>query len=322
MVAAACSNDEEPSSTTTTTTTTTEAEPTTTTVPGESVEYRFAEPVSDSDADQAATTMERRLESAGYAGSTTEVTADGAGLEITVAGTTSTAEAQAIVDPLTVQGELFFRHVLEVLAPQPTDPPSAYTDSALGLPEEQAQQPTDSTAPVDPAQTTTTAPPTTTTLPGSDVPSTPPDQDDANAESVLVQKDDQGGVVQRFRLAPQQLTGSAIAGAEATELSGNQAVKMEMNAGDEGIDGFNAMAQQCNPPTSACPETGPGGVGRIAIVLDSQVASAPSVRPGEGFSPFSAEGVFITAPWLTADAASVLAVVLEAGALPVALVPA
>ena len=74
-----------------------------------------------------------------------------------------------------------------------------------------------------------------------------------------------------------------------------------------------------NPPTDACPVSGPGGVGRIAIVLDSVVDGAPSIRPDEAFRPFSASGIYLYAPWLTEQGAEQLAIVLEIGALPVGL---
>ncbi|MEZ5349113.1 MAG: hypothetical protein R2714_07930 [Microthrixaceae bacterium] len=313
LVAVACSDDDGGDDTTTTTTSTTTSSTTTTTIVGETVEYSFDEPIDESEAEQAASTMTRRLEAAGATGSTVVVNSAGTGLEITVAGTTTAAEASEIVEPLTVEGALYFRPVLEALAPTPTDPPSQYTDAALGLPTEGDAEPTTTVA----GETTTTAVPTT--LPGADVATTPPEADDPNGVSVLPQYDDQGGVVQRFRVGPQQLTGSAIAGAEKTEYSGYNAVKMQLNEGADGIDGFNALAAQCNPPTDTCPVSGPGGVGRIAIVLDSVVDGAPSIRPDEAFRPFSASGIYLYAPWLTEQGAEQLAIVLEIGALPVGL---
>ena len=42
-----------------------------------------------------------------------------------------------------------------------------------------------------------------------------------------------------------------------------------MKGGADGIDQFNAIAAQCNPPSETCP------TGQLAIVLDSVVQSAP-----------------------------------------------
>ncbi|MGB3412933.1 MAG: hypothetical protein WBA45_17275 [Microthrixaceae bacterium] len=47
--------------------------------------------------------------------------------------------------------------------------------------------------------------------------------------------------------------------------------------GPEGIDSFNAMAQRCFDATPECPELG-NGKGQIAIVLDGDVISAPTIN--------------------------------------------
>ncbi|MCU0267966.1 MAG: hypothetical protein MUF83_04895 [Acidimicrobiales bacterium] len=331
LTGAACGDDDETTPTTdagTSAATGTSAPTTGTSVPaGVTVTYDFDEAVSASEADAAAATMAERLDAAGYPGSTAEPTPDDTGLEITVAGVDDEARAEEILDPLTVAAALYFRPVLAVYPPAPDEEVSDYADDldpTGGSVDPTADTATDATTVegtgTDDTATDDTAADdtsTTTTAAGTDIATTAPDADDPDATSVLAQVDPTGAVVQRFGVGPQQLTGTAVQSASSTQLQGDWSVKMVMNPGTEGIDGFNAIAQQCYEQAEVCP------TGRLAIELDGNVLTAPGVRTGEpSFTPFSASGVFITAPWFTQDLTELLAVLISSGTLPTSLSPA
>jgi preprotein translocase subunit SecD len=75
-----------------------------------------------------------------------------------------------------------------------------------------------------------------------------------------------------------------------------------------GIVAFNEQASQCSPPSAVCPS------GQLAIVLDSEVRSAPTV---EGAN-FERDEISISGAFTEAEAKD-LALVLQYGALPTSL---
>src|SRR4029453_8023996 len=122
--------------------------------------------------------------------------------------------------------------------------------------------------------TTTTAPPTTTTTaPGEQAPSEPVPltsrQDDKADPTVTREsKDGEGGL----HGGPTVRTGQIVSSARAEIPQGQWLVALSMKGGANGIDKFNEIAGQCNPPSATCP------TGRLAIVLDSVVQSAPTIN--------------------------------------------
>lgn len=183
------------------------------------------------------------------------------------------------------------------------------------------------------ASTTTTPPTTTTTTPkplnqyGVNVydpkfqqlyqletqlatKTTPPSGDKADATVTLAQED--GAVM---KLGPTALTGRAIETANATLGSdGKWQVSPVFKGGPDGIDKFNAIAAKCNSGAPECPATGGATYGRLAIVLDSEVLSAPTInQPTFDRDKISISGSF------TEDEAKSLAVALRFGSLPVEL---
>jgi preprotein translocase subunit SecD len=185
-------------------------------------------------------------------------------------------------------------------------------ENAAGLPLGEsagaAQEPTTTTAP--PATTTTTAAPgTTTTVPGQaaepgPVRVTSREDDKADAEVVLQGQDGEGV----FQLGPTLATGQIVSSARAEVPQGQWLVALSMRGGANGIDKFNEIAAQCNPPSEVCP------TGRLAIVLDSVVQSAPTINE----PTYSKDDITISGSFSEGEAKD-LALVLRYGSLPVEL---
>jgi hypothetical protein len=85
----------------------------------------------------------------------------------------------------------------------------------------------------------------------------------------------------------------AVATAEARLEDGQHLVALELT--DDGIDEFNALAATCFPPTATCP------VGRVAIVVDDRVVSAPTVHEAE----FAADQISISGEFDEAEAEAI-----------------
>jgi preprotein translocase subunit SecD len=85
-------------------------------------------------------------------------------------------------------------------------------------------------------------------------------------------------------------------------------VALEMHGGADGIDLFNQVAAQCNPPSQVCP------TGQLAIVLDSVVQSAPTIQQ----SSYERDQIQISGDFSESEAKD-LALVLRYGSLPVEL---
>jgi preprotein translocase subunit SecD len=193
-------------------------------------------------------------------------------------------------------------------------------ESAAGRPvrslqsqQDPTQQP-DTTAPADPTQTTQPADPTQTTQPTEPVDPgdltapeiTPRDEDEADAEVTLPDKD--GALL--YMLGPALATGRVVESAQAElDQVGSWQIALTMRGGEEGIDLFNEAALRCSPPDpSVCP------TGRLSIVLDSVVQSAPTINN----PPYPRDAITITGDFSESEAKD-LALVLRYGSLPVEL---
>ena len=180
---------------------------------------------------------------------------------------------------------------------------TAPDENAAGLPLGEsagaAQEPT----------TTTTAPPTTTTGPEEPAQSEPVQltsrQDDKADATVTLQGKDGEGV---YELGPTLATGQIVSSAHAEIPQGQWLVALSMKGGADGIDKFNEIAAQCNPPSATCP------AGRLAIVLDSVVQSAPTINEPS----YSKDDITISGSFTEGEAKD-LALVLRYGSLPVEL---
>ncbi|MFM7509597.1 MAG: protein translocase subunit SecD [Actinomycetota bacterium] len=141
---------------------------------------------------------------------------------------------------------------------------------------------------------------------------TPAAEDERDAEVRLADKD---GFI--YRLGPTQLTGTAVETAAAgLGRDGQWTVNPVFKPGADGIDLFNAIAAKCNAGDPICPKVGGAENGRLAIVLDSEVLSAPSINE----PTFSRDQIQISGDF-TEEQAKNLAVSLRFGSLPIELAP-
>lgn len=167
---------------------------------------------------------------------------------------------------------------------------------------------TTTTTVADDATTTTTAPsgePTT----GFEL--TPREEDIADQPVVLAQRDDDGKVEFTYQLGPTAATGRIIQTA-SRELgqTGQYSVSLVIKGGDDNIGLFNRIAGECFSRAPSCP------TGQLAIVLDSDVVSAPEIQTPS----FERDQIAINGSF-TGSEASDLALVLRYGSLPVELEP-
>jgi preprotein translocase subunit SecD len=148
------------------------------------------------------------------------------------------------------------------------------------------------------------------------------DDDDIIDQTVILVDDDGIG----YCLGPaiindEFLTGDMVETA-AVSLSPGQgwAVNLTLNSGPTGIDRFNQIATACfGGDAQICPPSPNGGRGRLAVVLDHQVISAPSINA----PAFSRDQITIsgsTQDPFEEEEARRLAEALRFGALPLELV--
>lgn len=226
--------------------------------------------------------------------------ADGA--STTVAGdpsTTTTAGGSSTTAPVTT---------LAVSTTAPGGP-------SRQLPQVATSVPIDGSTTV-PATADSTLPPSSTDAPsatdgptGSEITSpTPPTEmgDAADPTATVIVQNTDGSEI--YQLGPSFATGEVFNNdATADIISGGWGVRVTLKNGATGSDLWNIGAAQCFAKSTTCP------TGRMAIVLDGVVQSAPSVN-----QPSFSGGVDITGSFKESEAKD-LARVLKSGALPVRL---
>jgi preprotein translocase subunit SecD len=211
------------------------------------------------------------------------------------------------------------------MAPPPGESASGLPPAPIPLDETGVPYQTGTTAPptTAPAPTTPLLPPTggpTTTPPTSALPSglladeelTGREGDTPEATVILPQRDDDGNEVMRYQLGPAALTGESLESARALldPTSSQWAVIPNFKSGSPGIDDLNAIASQCFSQGPTCP------TGQLAIVLDGEVISAPSISQPS----YERDSIQISGEFSEGEAKD-LATVLNYGALPVELEP-
>ncbi len=135
--------------------------------------------------------------------------------------------------------------------------------------------------------------------------------DDADEADAYVVLGDRAG--NRLCLGPTMLTGEVVETADVTLgfTGSGWEVNPVFRPGAAGIDQFNAAARSCyalNPDPNLCPS------GRLAIVLDHQVISAPSINA----ETFARDQIVISGAF-EEEEARLLAEALRFGALPLEL---
>ena len=118
-----------------------------------------------------------------------------------------------------------------------------------------------------------------------------------------------------YQLGPVVVPGTAIESASASiDDTGQWQVNPVFKDGRDGIDLFNAAAAKCNAGTDpSCP--GSGGPGALAVVLDNEVLTAPTINA----ATFQRDSIKISGSFDEKSAKDV-ALALKYGALPVVLV--
>lgn len=148
---------------------------------------------------------------------------------------------------------------------------------------------------------------------------TPRKDDKVDAEVTLEGEPERDGSVELYKLGPSLLTGDAIEDATAgLSQTGGWEVRPTFKGGADGIDRFNAAAQICNSGGAECPAGGGTGQGpgRLAIVLDGTVLTAPAINEAN----FARDQIQITGDF-TEQRAKDVATALRFGALPVQFEP-
>jgi len=280
--------------------------------------------------DQALNIIRARVDALGVA--EPEITRQGQAIVVQLPGVKNRDRALELVGQT---AELRFRPVLADLTGQAAAP-SDTTDTTAPTDTTATTAPGDTTATTAPATTATSeaasglvegesaagpiqTPTTTTTVPESptttEAPAppetengialTPREQDDPASQVVLGGIKDTGP----YQLGPSLATGRIVKTASADIQNGKWLVRLEMRGGENGIDKFNQIATQCfqKDPT-VCPS------GRLAIVLDSVVQSAPTINN----PTYQADQIQISGSFTQSEAKN-LALVLRYGSLPVEL---
>jgi preprotein translocase subunit SecD len=241
------------------------------------------------------------------AGSTTTTAAAG-GSTTTTAASTSTSEAA--LAPGATEGELAAAPLLGGDSSSTTSTTAATTTSSSDG---------STTSSSDGSTTTSSVPQLDQDEVNELCPVPEPDDDDPNAQVFAPELDDDGNLVQCYLLGPVGrrlddtgedpvlLTGSALSSASAKlDPNGAWFVAPTFRSGERGIDLFNAVASQCQPPGETCP------TGQLAIVLDGVVKSAPTIQQAN----FQRDEISITGEFTEREAKD-LALVLRYGALPI-----
>ena len=223
--------------------------------------------------------------------STTTVDGSSTSTTTTVDGSSTTVPATTLATSTTAPGGPS-RQLPQVATSVPSDDSTTVpsTDSTLATPGTEiplgAEAPTgsDDTTPTPPAEMGDPADPTAT---------------------IIVQNTDGSEI---YQLGPSFATGEVFNNdAQADIISGGWGVRVTLKNGAAGSDLWNIGAAQCYAKSTTCP------TGRMAIVLDGVVQSAPSVN-----QPSFSGGVDITGNFKESEAKD-LARVLKSGALPVRL---
>lgn len=140
---------------------------------------------------------------------------------------------------------------------------------------------------------------------------TPPAERTDEAEVTLTMDDGTA-----YRLGPLALDGRTVETATSGLTGqGQWTVSPVFRGGADGIDQFNEIAAVCYSGGATCPDLG-GGNGQLAIVLDGEILSAPTIQQ----PTFDREGIQISGSF-DRESAESLAVALRFGSLPIELEP-
>ena len=265
---------------------------------------------TDSDTiNEAISIIRQRIDALGVA--EPEITRQGDNILIQIPGVKDKDRAIALVGQT---AELQFRPVLAAYGPEIVTSPASTTTTAA----DPAATTTTAAAGDTSATTTTTADASNPTGLSPDVCTTGLTTEQINADgTAFLPECKKGELTAVYQVGPKALTGNALSTARAT-LSSNTnewVVSPVFKDGADGIGLFNAVAAKCYAGDTTCPAAATGSQGRLAIVLDGRVVSAPAIQQPS----FKADQIQITGGPFTEREAKDLATSLKYGALPVEL---
>lgn len=230
--------------------------------------------------------------------STTAVTADSSSTSSSTSTPASTTANSTTLATTTIPGGPSRPAAVTTLAPTTGSTSTVVTTTSV------ASSVSTTTVAGESTTTVTGTDPASTEAPTGTAPTDMPDPTDPTA-TVFVQNADG---TEFFQLGPAFATGEVFnSDAQADIISGGWGVRVTLKGGATGADLWNSGASRCFAKDSSCP------TGRMAIVLDGVVQSAPSVN-----QPSFTGGVDITGSFTEGEAKD-LARVLKSGALPVRL---
>ena len=140
---------------------------------------------------------------------------------------------------------------------------------------------------------------------------TPKEADQANNFVILSSQDDPGA---RYLLGPSVLTGDALSDAGADFFDYQWQISLALKDGQNGIEAFNSISAQCYFGSDSCPQLPGFTNGRLAIVLDGEIITAPQIRAPE----FQRDAIVISGAYEKEEAENV-ALALRYGSLPIEL---
>ncbi len=294
--------------------------------------------------DDTIETLKLRLDAIESAGGAGKVSRHGNTITVQLPGAT---DQQDVIDRVATTARLRFRPVLGMLPPAPSKSERADLEkkvtelhTSLGLPENVTAQDV-LTEEVAALQKQLQDDPTNATPPagpqnqyGIDVQS-PEFTELAQAETQLSTKltpraeikkdkpvvlaDSEGQIYSlgpTFTEGDKSLEGEAVEDATAgLNQQGEWVVNPKFKGGADGIDLFNAAATACYNGDAVCPAQ-QGSRGQLAIVLDGEVLTAPSINE----PTFSRDQIQISGSF-DEDSAQSVAVALRYGSLPLDLAP-
>lgn len=255
----------------------------------------------DAALDQAASIIRSRVDSIGVA--EPDITVQGRRIVVQLPGIDDQQRALELVGQT---AELRFRPVIDLVSADLVDTTAREEDEAA-VPEGGGQTGDESAYfgpfDCDPNPVPTADAPTRAELLEGEL----SDPLEHEACDFVILEGDVGGEPFHWLLGPTMLTGSSLEDA-GTGFSGVEyVVNTTFQGGEEGIDKFNHAASACfNQVPDICPS------GRLAIVLDGVVVSAPNVNAPR----FDRDRVQISGGFNQREASD-LATVLRYGALPV-----
>jgi preprotein translocase subunit SecD len=248
-----------------------------------------------------------QVDTSGTTTSTPGTTA--AGASTTVAGASTTVAGATTVPPATTTATTA---VATTGAPNPGDSRGVASAATTTAP---TTAPPTTAAGATTVAPTTTAPTTSTTVGQTELPTCANASEfDQPDQTVILPECQRQDVVAYYQVGPVFLSGTAVSSAEAlyNTQTGEWTVDVGLKGGSGGMDTFNEWAAKCYNGQPECPSSG-ASRGRIAIVLDGQVKSAPQVNSPNFDGKVTISGNF------TEREAKDLEQLLKYGALPVEL---